>query len=192
MIKEPGALPAASRSRAGVIPATNRTVKPQKKSHCYEYPRPALTVDVVVLSGTTRARVLLIRRKQAPFAGAWALPGGFAEAGETLEAAARRELQEETGVTVRELEQLRAFGDPGRDPRGWTVSVAFLARVDAKQVRPRAGDDAADAAWHSLAQLPAMAFDHESILAYVKKRLRQTKVRNPNSKSEIRNPKRKP
>jgi 8-oxo-dGTP diphosphatase len=115
--------------------------------------------------------VLLIRRKHDPFAGKWALPGGFVDENETLEAAARRELHEETGLEVEGLQQLQTFGDPGRDPRGWTIAVAFLARVDAGKLQPEAADDAAEAAWHRLDQLPPLAFDHEQILACARQQL---------------------
>ena len=97
----------------------------------YEYARPALTVDLAITTREDRPRVLLIRRKKAPFAGSWAMPGGFVDENERLEDAARRELEEETGVKVAELEQLFTAGDPGRDPRGWTVSVVYLAQVNA-------------------------------------------------------------
>jgi 8-oxo-dGTP diphosphatase len=139
--------------------------------HVYDYPRPALTVDAVIVTREARPRVLLIRRKHAPFAGAWALPGGFVDENEPLEAAARRELREETGIQVRALRQLATFGDPGRDPRGWTVSVAFFAEVGPKPVHARVDDDAAEAAWHPLHRLPAMAFDHRRILAIARRRL---------------------
>ena len=102
--------------------------------------RPSVTVDVVLVApaqGLPDAEqvsgalgVLLIRRKNPPCEGRWAFPGGFVEPGETLEAAARRELREETGLEPSHLEQLRAFGDPGRDPRGWVISVVHLARLD--------------------------------------------------------------
>src|SRR5690242_1603604 len=110
----------------------------RKKRYCYEYPRPAVTVDIVIVTRERRPRVLLIRRKHDPFAGVWAIPGGFVDMDESLEAAARRELREETGVEVAELEQLHAFGDPGRDPRGRTIAVAYLARVRAADVHPEA------------------------------------------------------
>src|SRR5262245_13167544 len=92
----------------------------------YEYPRPALTVDVVLATREPSPRVLLIRRKKDPFAGTWALPGGFVDENEKLADAALRELREETGLTITEIEQLYTAGDPGRDPRGWVVSVVFL------------------------------------------------------------------
>jgi 8-oxo-dGTP diphosphatase len=150
----------------------------KKQRYTYEYPRPALTVDIVVVSRERRPRVLLIRRKHEPFAGTWAIPGGFVDEGETLEAAARRELREETGLVVDELEQVQTFGDPGRDPRGWTVAVAYLARVDASSVQPRAADDAAAVGWHPLERLPPLAFDHADILAVTRTKLKSRK-RNP-------------
>ena len=134
--------------------------KPPKRT--YDYPRPALTVDVALVSREDRPRVLLIQRAKDPFAGKWALPGGFVEEGEKLIDAARRELNEETGVQVGELEQLYAAGDPGRDPRGWTVSVVFFARTDVLDAT--GADDAADAKWFPLDTLPGMAFDHAAIL----------------------------
>jgi 8-oxo-dGTP diphosphatase len=144
------------------------------KPYCYDYPRPAVTVDVVIVTESTPRRVLLIRRKREPFAGRWALPGGFVEMDETLEAAARRELLEETGVPALRLEQLYTFGDPGRDPRGRVISVAFLARVDGAKITPKAADDAAAVGWYSLARPPALAFDHAAILAHARKRLKQS------------------
>jgi 8-oxo-dGTP diphosphatase len=137
----------------------------------YKYPRPALTVDLLLATPGPRPRVLLIRRKHEPFAGRWALPGGFVDEGETLETAARRELLEETGVTVAALEQFRTYGDPGRDPRGWTVSVVYLVRVAAEQLRPQAGDDAAEVSWFSLDELPELAFDHARILGDAHRKL---------------------
>src|SRR4051794_27732108 len=139
--------------------------------HTYEYPRPSLTVDIVIVTREAKQRVLLIRRKKPPFAGTWALPGGFVDADEPLAAAAERELREETGVEDVDLEQLAAFGDPGRDPRGWTVSVAFLARVAADTLAT-AADDAAEVGWHRLDKLPKkLAFDHATILERARARL---------------------
>jgi 8-oxo-dGTP diphosphatase len=137
----------------------------------YDYPRPSLTVDVVIVTLEPNPRVLLIRRKKDPFAGAWAIPGGFVDEGEALAAAAERELKEETGVTGVALEQLAAFGDPGRDPRGWTVSIVFLARV-AADTEATAADDAAEVGWHRLDKLPKkLAFDHARILDRARARL---------------------
>jgi len=141
-----------------------------KKKFAYEYPRPALTVDLALVTRETRQRVLLIQRRKDPFAGCWALPGGFVDENEKLADAARRELQEETGLDVDEIEQLYAAGDPGRDPRGWTVSVVFLARVDANELKPVAADDAKAVAWFPLEKLPKLAFDHAMLLARVRAR----------------------
>lgn len=140
-------------------------------AHTYEYARPSVTVDIVIVTREPDPRVLLIRRKKDPFAGTWAVPGGFVDPGETLAIAAARELREETGVTGVDLEQLAAFGDPGRDPRGWTVSVAFLARVD-PGTKAAAADDAAEAGWYPLDKPPhPLAFDHDKILARARARL---------------------
>lgn len=142
-----------------------------RHSHTYDYPRPALTADVVLIAGKDRPRVLLIQRKHDPFAGAWAIPGGFVNEGETILDAAKREFLEETGIAVDGLEQLYTAGDPGRDPRGWTVTVAFLAQTDAADVKPTASDDAADVKWFLLSRLPKLAFDHAMILERAKARL---------------------
>ncbi len=145
--------------------------KARRQKFSYDYPRPAVTVDVAIVTRERQPRVLLIRRKHDPFAGMWALPGGFVDMDERLEAAARRELREETGVDVAEVEQLHTFGDPGRDPRGRTISVVYLARLNPADVKPQAADDAAEVGWHPLARPPALAFDHADILALVRKRL---------------------
>ena len=133
----------------------------------YDYPRPALSVDVVAVAGPAESRcVLLVRRGQEPFTGRWALPGGFVDENEPLGAAARRELAEETGLVLdTPLAHVGAFGDPGRDPRGWTVSVVFGALIDDGTPPVRGGDDAAEAAWHQLGSLPPLAFDHDDVLA---------------------------
>ena len=142
-----------------------------KKKFTYEYPRPAVTVDVVLVTLEQRPRVLLIQRKKDPFAGLWALPGGFVEENEKLADAARRELKEETSLDIGDIEQLYTAGDPERDPRGWTVSVVYLARVDPKLLKPIAADDAAAVAWFPLDKLPKLAFDHAMLLARAKARL---------------------
>jgi 8-oxo-dGTP diphosphatase len=133
---------------------------------CYDYPRPGLTADVVLLRETGDGHeVLLIQRGQAPFQGAWALPGGFVDEGETPEAAARRELLEETSVEADvPLIQVGAFGDPGRDPRGWVVSIAYAATGSWERAIATAGDDAAGVAWWDVTGLPELAFDHAEII----------------------------
>ena len=143
----------------------------KKKAFAYPYPRPSLTVDVALVTREPFARILLIQRKADPFAGKWALPGGFVDENERLIDAARRELMEETGLDQTGLEQLHTFGDPGRDPRGWTVSIAYLARVSPDQLAPVAGDDAAAVGWFPLDGPPPLAFDHADILSRVRHRL---------------------
>ncbi len=142
-------------------------------TYTYEYPRPALTVDCVVFGfDGSGLQVLLIRRGVEPFAGSWALPGGFVQMEENLETAARRELEEETGLKGVFLEQLCTFGDPGRDPRGRVVSVAFFALVQPDQHPARGDTDASDAKWFEAGKLPPLAFDHASILGAALERLR--------------------
>ena len=137
-------------------------MSPMAGRHCYDHPRPAVTVDVVVLSRDGRA--LLIRRKSEPFRGFWALPGGFVDVEEPPAAAAARELEEETGITGVDLRLFGVFGDPGRDPRGWTISIAFAAQVESC-VNAESGSDASEACWKALDDLPPLAFDHSRIIA---------------------------
>ncbi|HET6582265.1 MAG TPA: NUDIX domain-containing protein, partial [Nannocystaceae bacterium] len=158
------------------------------KRYVYEYPRPALTVDMVVLAIADHdLRVLLIRRGEPPFRGRWALPGGFVnvrddgDQGEDVDHAAARELHEETGLRPRDvfLQQLRAFGKPGRDPRGRVVSIAYFALVPVDLLhRVRAGDDAAEARWVPVAELPEMrlAFDHDEVLDVALRTIRERLV----------------
>jgi len=129
--------------------------------YTYNYPRPAVTVDAILVS--RKNSVLLIERGREPFKGKWALPGGFIEMDEELETACRRELEEETGLRVGELTQFRAFGGVNRDPRHRTISVIFYSFQEEEYV-PQAGDDAAKAQWFSLSNLPDLAFDHLQIL----------------------------
>ena len=137
------------------------------------YRNPALTVDGVVvhrkpggLLGDT-CSVLLIERGNEPFQGSFALPGGFVDYGEDIADAIHREIEEETGLTGLPFRQFRTFGKPGRDPRGHTVSVVYVAVVIGEQPAVIAGDDAAAAAWHPIDRLPALAFDHGHILGRV-------------------------
>jgi 8-oxo-dGTP diphosphatase len=147
------------------------------KKFTYDYPRPMVTVDIAIVTREAKPRVLLIRRKNPPFAGMWALPGGYINMDESLEAAARRELLEETGVNAARLEQVHTSGDPGRDPRGRTITVLYLARIDASKVKPRAADDAAEVGWHRLDRPPQLAFDHREMLALVRRALRKKRPR---------------
>lgn len=144
----------------------------------YEYPRPAVTVDVILLDETAGQRtVLLIQRRNDPFKGSWALPGGFVDEHEALVDAARRELEEETSLEVLHLIQFRAYGDPGRDPRGHTVSIVFIGFVEAGSMLARAKDDAQDVNWFPVDELPVMAFDHRNIILeamqFVEERLKR-------------------
>ncbi len=134
-------------------------------SYVYEYPRPMVTVDAVVFSGDgDDRRIALIRRRNEPFAGCWALPGGFVDMDESLETAAARELAEETGLRNVALRQLHAFGEPARDPRGRNICVAYTGALS-EPVPLRAADDASEAAWFSVTALPPLAFDHDKIIA---------------------------
>ena len=151
-----------------------------------EYDKPAVTVDCVILcSASTDSRetldeattgthssgpnepyeILLIQRAKDPFANKWALPGGFVNKDEPLARAASRELEEETGMRTEHLEQVGAFGDPGRDPRGWTISVAYFGVVATSQRSVSGRDDAKEARWFPLENLPPLAFDHAEIIS---------------------------
>lgn len=144
----------------------------------YEYPRPALTVDIVVFGydASQALKLLLIQRGGEPFKGQWALPGGFVEMDEDLETSALRELEEETGVRDLFVEQLYTFGQPGRDPRGRVISVAYFALVNFQDHPATAASDADRADWFQIDQLPELAFDHAEIIDRAIDRLR-AKVR---------------
>jgi 8-oxo-dGTP diphosphatase len=145
--------------------------------HVYQYPRAALTVDCVVFGfDEAELKVLLIQRALEPFNGRWALPGGFVRVEETLDAAARRELAEEAGITNVFLEQLYTFGTTGRDPRERVVSIAYYALVKLSDHRAKAATDAANAQWFPISKVPSLAFDHTEILSVALARLK-SKVR---------------
>lgn len=156
--------------------------------YTYPYPRPSVTADVALFAIVAgELAVLLVRRGHPPFEGMWALPGGFVDDNEPLEKAATRELAEETGVTRVTLEQLGAFGEPGRDPRGHTVSVVYVGFVAAEAHPVVAGDDAAEAAWQPTARVGKrgrgalkLAFDHADIVPLARNRLREM-LRDPPS-----------
>lgn len=135
--------------------------------YCYDYPRPALTADIVLLNSDATA-VLLIRRGNDPYKDCWAFPGGFFDMTDRdIEHTAARELEEETGITGIALRMAHVASREGRDPRGRTVSVIFTARTDPDKVRPQGGDDAAEARWFNIGQLPPLAFDHDEVLRKV-------------------------
>lgn len=139
----------------------------------YQYPRAALTVDCVVFGlDDEDLKVLLIERDLEPFAGSWALPGGFVRLEETLDQAARRELQEETSLKDVFLEQLYTFSDVDRDPRERVVTVAYYALVNIRDHRVQAATDARNAAWFPVSKLPPLAFDHKKILRAALERLK--------------------
>ena len=126
-----------------------------------------VTVDSVIFSETNNeVKILLIKRKNPPFEGKWAFPGGFVGIDEPIEAAANRELMEEAGIKVIKLEQLHTYGAPDRDPRGRCISIAFYGFANADEHPPQPGDDAAEAKWFSLNEIPPLAFDHERILRH--------------------------
>ena len=141
--------------------------------YTYEYPRGALTVDCVVFGlDEGDLKVLLIQRGLPPFEGKWALPGGFVRVYETLDEAARRELEEETGLRKVFLEQLYTFGSVDRDPRERVVSVAYYALVNLSDHKVDPATDARDAAWFGVHDVPSLAFDHAGILQMALERLR--------------------
>lgn len=147
-------------------------------SYCYEFPRPAVTVDCVIfgLDEQTTLKVMLIRRNLPPFKGEWALPGGFVRMGESLEEAALRELEEETGIREVFLEQLYSFGEITRDPRDRVITIAYYALVNLVEYPIAASTDAEDATWFPIDQLPTLAFDHQRIFQVALRRL-QGKLR---------------
>jgi len=133
-------------------------------AYTYKYPRPSVTVDAVVFRiQKNNKEVLLIQRGRPPYKGSWALPGGFMDMDETLEEAIARELKEETNLSGIELQQLKAFSAPDRDPRGRTISVVFWGIMkNARKIK--AGDDAQNAKWFDLKDLPELAFDHQEVI----------------------------
>ena len=132
-------------------------------AYTYKYPRPAVTADCIVITKETEPKVLLIQRGNQPFKGAWAFPGGFMNMDETTEQCAIRELEEETGLRLSKILQIGAYSKVDRDPRGRTITVAYLAVIDTPVV-VTGQDDAAKAEWWSLSNLPHLAFDHYDIM----------------------------
>lgn len=140
----------------------------------YDHPRPAVTVDIVIFTiHQGRLQMLLVERAEPPFTQMWALPGGFVHIDESLEEAAARELEEETGIQDAYLEQLYTYGDPQRDPRGRVITIAYFALISAdKPLRTEGTRDVARAAWFPFNELPQLAFDHQEIAEYALRRLR--------------------
>ena len=133
--------------------------------YTYDYPRPMLTADVILLRVTDGAlEALLIKRGRAPEEGRWAFPGGFMDVNERLANTATRELAEETGIADVILEPFGVFDAPKRDPRGRVITVGHIGLLCGEEVDARAGDDAADAGWFTISDMPALAFDHEEML----------------------------
>ncbi len=136
------------------------------KTYTYDYPRPELTVDVVAFASVeSKLHILLIRRREEPYAGSWALPGGFLEENEVIERGVLRELREETGLdSSGPLIFLNPYGDPGRDPRAWTISLAYMLLVPPPLPEVKGTDDATIARWHEMVSIPELAFDHAMIV----------------------------
>ncbi|RIA47793.1 NUDIX domain-containing protein [Dichotomicrobium thermohalophilum] len=145
-------------------------------SYTYDHPRMAVTVDVALFANGEAPEVLLVRRGKPPFEGTWALPGGFVGIEERVVDAAARELAEETGVSGIPLGFLGYFDAIDRDPRGRTLSLAFWGRADKRAAALRANDDAADAGWFLINELPRLAFDHDRIISEALQAFRAARV----------------
>ncbi|SEA69364.1 8-oxo-dGTP diphosphatase [Xylanibacter ruminicola] len=143
--------------------------------YTYKYPRPAVTADCIVMTKEAAPKVLLIQRGADPFKGAWAFPGGFMNMDETTEQCAIRELEEETGLRVSEVRQIGAYSKVDRDPRGRTITVAYLAVID-KPATVIGQDDAAKAEWFPLSDLPHLAFDHYDIMQDVIRKYKEGRM----------------
>jgi len=146
--------------------------------HSYEYPHSAVTVDICLFTiQDDRLKILLIQRAEEPFQGDWALPGGFIHMDENLDAAAKRELEEETGASGFYLEQFGTFGQVDRDPRERVITIAFFALAPAEHITLKADTDAKDAVWFDVEDLPDLAFDHAGIVNKALKTVR-SKIEN--------------
>ena len=147
----------------------------KKGKYVYDWPRPMVSVDAAVFGFFRgKAKLLLIRRKNEPFKGQWALPGGFVGINEELEAAAERELAEETGLVDVTLEQMHTFGKCGRDPRGRQITIVFTGIATEGLNKIKAGDDAAKARWFDIEKLPKdLAFDHSEVVKFAVEKLKR-------------------
>ncbi len=140
--------------------------------YTYPYPHPAVTTDVVIFTiRDAQLKLLLVKRKGEPFKGKWALPGGFLQLEESLEESARRELEEETGLSGVYLEQLYTFGHPQRDPRERVITIAYYALIPSERIQLRAATDAEAIGWFAMDEVPALAFDHPKIVNVAHHRL---------------------
>lgn len=138
-----------------------------------KYEKPSVTVDIVIFTIQNKdLKVLLVKRNVEPFKGRWAIPGGFVRINESLEDAAKRELEEETGVREVYLEQLYTFGETKRDPRGRVITVAYMSLINSENIKLEATTDVSDAQWFSTLKPLSLAFDHEKILKYALQRLK--------------------
>jgi 8-oxo-dGTP diphosphatase len=138
-------------------------------NYCYEYPRPAVSADIAVFRQSgLQWQILLIRRKNDPHKGKWALPGGFMEIDETLEQTAARELEEETGLENVTLEQFRTFSQLDRDPRTRVITTVYFGITSVENSMVSGGDDAEEAAWYPVDELPEVAFDHKEIIGLIR------------------------
>jgi 8-oxo-dGTP diphosphatase len=139
---------------------------PKASGYCYAHPHPAVATDIAIFTVRDRQlSILLVERGEPPFKGMWALPGGFLREDEDLDACARRELFEETGVEAPPLEHFANWSTPARDPRERVISITYLTLLRCDTVVLRPGTDAARANWRSTANLPPLAFDHDKIIA---------------------------
>ncbi len=144
-----------------------------KKENIHKFEKPSVTVDIVIFTiKNNDLKILLVKRNMPPFKNKWALPGGFVRIKEDLQEAAKRELEEETGVKDVYLEQLYTFGNPKRDPRGRVITIAYMALINSKNIKLKATTDVSDARWFSVKEIPELAFDHHKILNYSLKRLK--------------------
>ncbi len=140
-------------------------------SFCYEYPRPAVAADIILVAKNSNdIQILLIQRKNTPFQNMWAFPGGFMESDEPILRTAHRELLEETGIKVEKLDFLWYYDGVNRDPRGRTIGFAFYSILD-HIIEAKSGDDAANACWFNIDSLPPLAFDHEKIIYDLKQKI---------------------
>lgn len=150
----------------------------KKGKFLYDWPRPMVTVDAVVFGFFKAAvKLLLIKRANEPFKGKWAIPGGFVDIDEELEDAVQRELAEETNLTDVKLQQLHTFGQCGRDPRGRQITVVYMGTIENRLDKIEAGDDAAQAKWFDIENLPKdLAFDHNKVAQFAIRKLKRKKI----------------